>query len=367
MFLANYADVFTDAPLSDMVSRFAATDATVSLLAVPLQSSHHVVGISENGVITRVTPVRDLMQWENGGYFIMRPEIFDHIREGEDLVEDALARLVPQGKVIAYPHKGYWTPADTVKERAQMEEMYYQGNCPWMIWDPERSRRSMAGEQGETMISLPLQAAGPGPLSVLAVGAHPDDVEIAAGGTLLTLAERHPGMRVRYVLLTGEPERQAEACAAARAFTPDADLEVELHRMPDGRLPAVYGQVKEALEDVATSFRPDVILAPSPQDAHQDHRIVGELIPTAFRDHAVLNYEIPKWDGDLGRPNVYIPLSHDVARRKVELLGQVLSLATRPGLVGRGHFPRPRPAARRRMPGALCRGVHLHQASDLIM
>ena len=172
------------------------------------------------------------------------------------------------------------------------------------------------------MISLPLQAAGPGPLSVLAVGAHPDDVEIAAGGTLLTLAERHPGMRVRYVLLTGEPERQAEARAAARAFTPDADLEVELHRMPDGRLPAVYGQVKEALEDLATSFRPDVILAPSPQDAHQDHRILGELIPTAFRDHAVLNYEIPKWDGDLGRPNVYIPLSHDVARRKVELLGK---------------------------------------------
>ena len=149
MFLANYADVFTDAPLSDMVSRFAATDASVSLLAVPLQSSHHVVGINENGVITRVTPVRELMQWENGGYFIMRPEIFDHIREGEDLVEDALARLVPQGKVIAYPHKGYWTPADTVKERAQMEEMYYQGNCPWMIWDSERSRRSVAGEPGE--------------------------------------------------------------------------------------------------------------------------------------------------------------------------------------------------------------------------
>jgi LmbE family N-acetylglucosaminyl deacetylase len=78
--------------------------------------------------------------------------------------------------------------------------------------------------------------------------------------------------------------------------------------------------VKEALEDAARSFTPDVILAPSPQDAHQDHRIVGELVLTAFRDHAVLNYEIPKWDGDLGRPNVYVPLSDDVARRKVKLL-----------------------------------------------
>jgi LmbE family N-acetylglucosaminyl deacetylase len=170
------------------------------------------------------------------------------------------------------------------------------------------------------MISFPLQLAGPGPLSVLAVGAHPDDIEIAAGGTLLTLAERHASMRVRYVVLTGEPERHAEARAAACAFTLDADLEMELHDLPDGRLPAAYGQVKEVLENVARSFQPDLILAPSPQDAHQDHRIVGGLVPTSFRDHAVLSYEIPKWDGDLGRPNVYVPLADDVARRKVELL-----------------------------------------------
>jgi glucose-1-phosphate cytidylyltransferase len=142
MFLANYADVFTDASLPDMISRFAATDAVASLLAVPPQSSHHVVDVGENGFITQVTPVRDLLQWENGGYFVLRPEIFDHLNEGEDLVEDVLARLVPERKVLAYPYKGYWTPADTVKERARLEEMYYQGNCPWMIWDPERSGRN---------------------------------------------------------------------------------------------------------------------------------------------------------------------------------------------------------------------------------
>lgn len=140
MFLANYADVFTNASVSDMISGFKATDATVSLLAVPPQSSHHVVEIGERGLITGVTPVRDLTQWENGGYFVIRPEIFDHLNEGEDLVEDAIMRrLVPEGKAIAYPWKGYWTPADTVKERAQLEEMYYRGNCPWMVWDPERS------------------------------------------------------------------------------------------------------------------------------------------------------------------------------------------------------------------------------------
>jgi len=138
LFLANYADVFTDAPLPDMIERFAASSAIASLLAVPPQS-HHVVDIEENGLITGVTPVRDLRQWENGGYFVLRQEIFDYLAEGEDLVEDVLVRLVPQRRVLAYPYKGYWTPADTVKERAQLEEMYQRGQCPWMIWDPERS------------------------------------------------------------------------------------------------------------------------------------------------------------------------------------------------------------------------------------
>lgn len=162
----------------------------------------------------------------------------------------------------------------------------------------------------------------PGPLAVLALGAHPDDIEIAAGGTLLSLSERHPGMRVRYVLMTGTAERTGEARAAARAFTPGADLEVELHDLPDGRLPAVYGQVKEVLEGVAASFAPDVILAPSAGDAHQDHRTVAELVPTAFRDQLYLAYEIPKWDGDMARPNTYVPLTGEIARRKVELLGK---------------------------------------------
>jgi LmbE family N-acetylglucosaminyl deacetylase len=158
------------------------------------------------------------------------------------------------------------------------------------------------------------------PLSVLALGAHPDDIEIAAGGTLLTLAGRYPGIAVRYVLMTGTPDRQQEARAAARAFTPGADLDIELHDLPDGRLPAVYGQVKEILEGVAESFRPQIVLAPSPADAHQDHRTVGELVPTAFRDQVVLSYEIPKWDGDLGRPNTYVPLTSEIARYKAELL-----------------------------------------------
>jgi glucose-1-phosphate cytidylyltransferase len=142
MFLANYADVLTNVPLPDMITRFEASDAVASLLAVPLQSSHHVVDIADDGFVANVTLMRDLRQWENGGYFLLRREIFDYLGENEDLVEDAILRLVPRQKVLAYPYKGYWSPADTVKERAQLEEMYHRGHCPWMVWDQERSRSS---------------------------------------------------------------------------------------------------------------------------------------------------------------------------------------------------------------------------------
>ncbi len=158
------------------------------------------------------------------------------------------------------------------------------------------------------------------PLSVLALSAHPDDVEIAAGGLLLDLAARRPGLRVKYVVLSGGPERQQEARAAARAFTFGADLQVELHDLPDGRFPTAWDQVKDILERSARSFNPDIILSPSAADAHQDHRTVGELVPTAFRDQLCLSYEIPKWDGDAPRPNVYFPMTEETAKRKAELL-----------------------------------------------
>jgi len=168
------------------------------------------------------------------------------------------------------------------------------------------------------MLPLHLNAPPGRPLSLLAVGAHPDDIEIGAGGTLLSLAGHRP--RVRYVVLTGSVERHEEARNAASAFLPGVDPDVALFDLPEGRLPATWGQVKEALESVAQSDPPDVILAPSPHDAHQDHRTIAEIVPTVFRDQLFLAYEIPKWDGDLGRPSVYFPLSADIARRKVELL-----------------------------------------------
>jgi LmbE family N-acetylglucosaminyl deacetylase len=156
------------------------------------------------------------------------------------------------------------------------------------------------------------------PVSVLAIGAHPDDIEIGAGGLLLGLAQGRP--RVRYTVLTGTPERHQEARNAARAFLPEADLAIELFDLPEGRLPAVWEKVKEILEGIARSCSPDVIIAPSSDDAHQDHRTIAQIVPTVFRDQLYLAYEIPKWDGDISRPSMYVPLSPETARRKVELL-----------------------------------------------
>lgn len=160
------------------------------------------------------------------------------------------------------------------------------------------------------------------PLRVVALGAHPDDIEIGAGGTLLSLAKSQPGMTVHYVLLTGTTSRHAEARAAAAAFLPGAEVTVSLHDLPEGRLPASWARVKDIIEDVAKATSPDLVLAPSASDAHQDHRTVGEIVPTVFRDHLSLAYEVPKWDGDFSRPAMYFPLEAEIARQKIELLMQ---------------------------------------------
>ncbi len=170
------------------------------------------------------------------------------------------------------------------------------------------------------MLPLRLSMPASGAICVLAIGAHPDDIEIGAGGTLLSLGARPGGLRAHYVVLTGTADRQQEARNAARAFLPGAELTIRMHDLPEGRLPSAWNQVKDILERQASQCRPDLIIAPSRQDAHQDHRVVGEIVPTVFRDHLYLAYEVPKWDGDLGQPSVYIPLSADVANRKVGLL-----------------------------------------------
>jgi LmbE family N-acetylglucosaminyl deacetylase len=158
------------------------------------------------------------------------------------------------------------------------------------------------------------------PLRVLALGCHSDDVEIGCGGTILALAEATP-LEVCWVVLSGDDERAAEARASADDFLAGARVAtVILGAFKDSYFPYVGGEVKAFVEDVRSRFTPDVIFTHQRNDLHQDHRLVCELTWNAFRDHLILEYEIPKWDGDMGAPNAFVPLSDDVARRKVELL-----------------------------------------------
>ncbi|MGN6205861.1 PIG-L deacetylase family protein [Humibacter sp.] len=167
-----------------------------------------------------------------------------------------------------------------------------------------------------TALDLP-----PGPLTVFAIGAHPDDIEIGCGATLLSLASRgHVDLRT--LVATGTPERQEEARRAAEAF--GASREPVFGALPDARLPEYWGAVKDLLHAFRDDNpRPDVVFVPRSEDAHQDHRLLGSLVPTVWRGPLVLHYEIPKWDGDLGRPNVYVPVSEADASRKVGLLNSL--------------------------------------------
>ena len=158
---------------------------------------------------------------------------------------------------------------------------------------------------------------------VVALGAHCDDIAIGAGGTLLTVCAARPGVRVDALVLSGAGgEREDEERAALAAFCPGADLSVTVLKMPDGRLPAHWDEAKSALEELRARTDPDLVLAPRTDDLHQDHRGLAKMVPTVYRDHLALGYEIVKWDGDLGRPNAYQPLSRDIAEKKVELLQQ---------------------------------------------
>jgi LmbE family N-acetylglucosaminyl deacetylase len=170
---------------------------------------------------------------------------------------------------------------------------------------------------------LPIQLRPtPGrPVEVLAVGAHADDIEIGCGGTILHLAVAGFPLRVTWVVLAAAGVREREAVASAAAFLKDVEqTTVVLKSFRDGFFPWAGAEVKEVFEGLKGEVDPDLVIAPRRADAHQDHRLVAELTWNTFRDHLVLEYEIPKYDGDLGNPNLFVPLPAETCQRKVELL-----------------------------------------------
>jgi LmbE family N-acetylglucosaminyl deacetylase len=156
---------------------------------------------------------------------------------------------------------------------------------------------------------------------IAVVGAHCDDIAIGMGGTLLSLSRSHPGIRVRGLVLSGGgTEREAEETNALAAFCPDADLDLTVLDIPDGRAPAHWDRIKTQLNEFRRTTAADVVFGPHRDDAHQDHRLLAELLPTEFRDHLVLGYEIVKWESDTPRPTLFNPLALDVAEDKARLL-----------------------------------------------
>ena len=173
------------------------------------------------------------------------------------------------------------------------------------------------------MLGLRLdRGARAGPLTILALGAHSDDIEIGCGGTLLRLAESHPDATVWWIVLSGDEARAAEARASARATSCAAsrrrDVSVEDFR--NGFFPYDGAEVKEFFEELKGRVAPDVIFTHQRSDLHQDHRVTCELTWNTFRDHLILEYEIPKYDGDFGRPTRSSTSSEEIASRKVDLL-----------------------------------------------
>jgi LmbE family N-acetylglucosaminyl deacetylase len=171
------------------------------------------------------------------------------------------------------------------------------------------------------MIQLSLAKKDSQPLEILCLGCHSDDIEIGCGGSILKMAKQHPEAIFHWVVFSAIGAREAEARRAASMF-------VEAHRLrgpilkafPDGFMPFNGGEIKAVFEELKREISPDVIFTHNRKDAHQDHRLIAELTCNTWRDHFILEYEIPKYDGDLGQPSVFVPLEEDSYKSKVRFL-----------------------------------------------
>jgi LmbE family N-acetylglucosaminyl deacetylase len=160
-----------------------------------------------------------------------------------------------------------------------------------------------------------------GPTRILALGAHCDDIEIGCGGTMLRLAAERPDLEVRWVVFASTAERAAEARASAAAFLAGVRTwKLVVHEFRDGYLPYDGARVKDAFEALKADYAPDIVFTHYRDDRHQDHRLVSELTWNTWRNHLVLEYEVPKYDGDFGSPAAFAPLTAALVDRKIDLI-----------------------------------------------
>lgn len=168
------------------------------------------------------------------------------------------------------------------------------------------------------MINVALNGGSSRPLNVLCLGCHSDDIEIGCGGTILRLAEQYPTSTFHWVVFSAVGVREAEAQRAARLFVDSGNLQGPLLKtFRDGFMPFIGAELKVVFEELKGRISPDVIFTHNRKDAHQDHRVIAELTWNTFRNHFILEYEVPKYDGDFGQPSVFVPLSTETYQKKV--------------------------------------------------
>lgn len=171
------------------------------------------------------------------------------------------------------------------------------------------------------MLELILKKSSDTPLTLLFLGAHSDDIEIGCGGTILRLAEEYPHLSVHWVVFGASGSRSAEAEESAKSFLYKVeDPHIYLRSFRDGFFPYIGGEIKDYFEELKSTIKPDLIFTHYRKDLHQDHRLICELTWNTYRDHLILEYEIPKYDGDLGAPNFYVRLNETISMRKVDIL-----------------------------------------------
>ena len=171
------------------------------------------------------------------------------------------------------------------------------------------------------MIFLKLDGMARGALRILCLGCHSDDIEIGCGGAILKLARDYPDCVFHWVVFSAKGRRAEEAQRAAAQFVDPLRLKGPiLKTFPDGFMPFVGGDIKAVFEELKQGVSPDIIFTHNRKDAHQDHRLIAELTWNTFRDHLILEYEIPKYDGDMGQPSVFIPLASEMSEKKVDLI-----------------------------------------------
>jgi LmbE family N-acetylglucosaminyl deacetylase len=170
------------------------------------------------------------------------------------------------------------------------------------------------------VIELKLGSKKSDPLVVLCLGAHSDDIEIGCGGTLLRFQRTVSRLKFHWVVFSASGARGQEAAKGAELFTVGCEKEFVLKDHRDGFLPYNGSDVKDSFEEIKNRVNPDIIFTHWRGDAHQDHRLLSELTWNTFRDHLILEYEVPKYDGDMGRPNVFVPLEAPLYEHKVNCL-----------------------------------------------